>query len=92
MIRNIVEDHVETAIGSLRQHFAAFCGCELCLDDVRVFALNRLSPRYVSSREGAAVTGVALSRDDQRATIDVVVLDALKTVTAAPRCGRAAGG
>ena len=89
MIRNRVEDHVETAVVSLRAHFPAVCTCEICTDDVKVYALNRIPPRYVSSLEGNAVTEVALSRDDQRASIEVVVMDAFKRVGAAPRCGRA---
>jgi len=92
MIRNRMEDHVDAAMQSLRVHFPQACGCEICVDDVRVYALNRLTPRYVSSLEGNAVTEVALSRDDQRASIDVVVMDAFKRIGAAPRCGRPPAG
>ena len=88
MIRNRVEDHVHAAVTSLRPHFPEACACDVCTDDVKVYALNRLQPRYVSSREGNAVTEVTLSRDDLRASIDVVVMEAFKRVGAAPRCGR----
>ncbi len=87
MIRNRVEEHVDTSVATLKVHFPQFCGCDLCVDDVKVYALNRIPPRYVSSREGTVVTEVALLRDDNRATIDVVVMDAFKRVMAAPRCG-----
>lgn len=92
MIRNRVEEHVESAFASLKVHFPTFCGCEICTDDVKVYALNRIPPRYVSSREGTVVTEVALLRDDNRATIDVVVMDAFKRVSAAPRCQAAKRG
>ena len=52
MIRNLVEEHVQTAYDALRGNFPAFCGCEYCRDDIFVFALNRVPPRYVASLEG----------------------------------------
>jgi competence protein ComFB len=86
MIRNMVEDHVRASFESLRPHFADFCGCDLCVDDVQVFALNRMPPRYVTSLEGQAVTEVSLEKQQHRAEIDVVVMEALRKVSLAPRC------
>jgi competence protein ComFB len=86
MIRNLVEDHVRTSFESLRPHFQEFCGCELCVEDVQVFALNRMPPRYVTSLEGQAVTEVSLEKQQNRAEIDVVVMEALRKVSMAPRC------
>ena len=48
MIRNLVEEHVQTSYDALRGNFPAFCGCEYCRDDIFVFALNRVPPRYVA--------------------------------------------
>jgi competence protein ComFB len=86
MIRNMVEDHVRQSFEALRPHFKDFCGCELCMDDVQVFALNRMPPRYVTSLEGQAVTEVSLEKQQNRAEIDVVVMEALRKVSLAPRC------
>lgn len=86
MIRNMVEDHVRQAFAALRPHFKDFCGCDLCVDDVQVFALNRMPPRYVTSLEGQAVTEVSLEKQQNRAEIDVVVMEALRKVSLAPRC------
>ena len=91
MIRNMVEDHVRQAFESLRPHFKDFCGCELCVDDVLVFSLNRMPPRYVTSLEGQAVTEVSLEKQQHRAEIDVVVMEALRKVSMAPRCKARAG-
>lgn len=86
MIRNLVEDHVRASFDALRPHFREFCGCELCVEDVQVFALNRMPPRYVTSLEGQAITEVALEKQQNRAEIDVMVMEALRKVTLAPRC------
>ena len=86
MIRNMVEEHVRASFEALRPHFKDFCGCELCVEDVQVFALNRMPPRYVTSLEGQAVTEVSLEKQQNRAEIDVVMMEALRKVSLAPRC------
>jgi competence protein ComFB len=91
VIRNLVEEHVMTAYDTLRPHFPAFCGCELCRDDVLTFALNRVPPRYVSRREGAVVTEVNLEKEQSRAAIEVIVMEALRKISVAPRCQRRGG-
>ena len=87
MIKNLVEDHVNAAYEMLRPHFPAFCGCDLCREDVLTFALNRLPPRYVARREGSVVTEVNLEKEQSRAAIEVVVMEALRKISVAPRCG-----
>ena len=91
MIKNLVEDHVTAAYQTLRPHFPAFCGCDLCREDVLTFALNRIPPRYVSRREGSVVTEVALEKEQSRAAIEVVVMEGLRKISVAPRCGNQRG-
>ncbi len=86
MIHNRVEEHVIEAYESLRRHFAGFCGCEVCKADVLVYALNRLPARYVSTLEGTVITELSLDKHQNRATIEVAVMDGLKKVGASPRC------
>ena len=91
MIKNLVEDHVMAAYDTLRPLFPAYCGCDLCRDDVLTFALNRVPPRYTSRREGSVVTEVNLEKDQSRAAIDVAMMDGLRKIGLAPRCGRRGG-
>jgi competence protein ComFB len=91
VIRNLAEDHVQTAYDTLLPHFPAFCGCEFCRDDVLTYALNRVPPRYVSRREGAVVTEVSLEREQSRAAIEVIVMEALRKISVAPRCKTRSG-
>ena len=88
MIRNLVEDHAREAYRNLLGKFPDFCGCEICQQDVLVYALNRLPPRYVGGLEGTVVTEVSLDKDQNRAAIEVAVMEAMRKVTLAPRCGR----
>ena len=89
MIRNLVEEHVFTAYDQLRTHFPDFCGCDTCRGDVYVYALNRVPARYVNTQVGTIITDFNLDKDQNRAAIDVAVMEALRRVMGAPRCGRA---
>lgn len=73
----------------LRGTFPSFCGCDTCRGDVLVFALNRLSPHYVSTRAGEILTELSLQTDQERAKLSVVLLEGLRKVGLAPRCGAA---
>jgi competence protein ComFB len=86
MIQNKVEVHVQEALQSLVGHFPGFCGCPVCNADVLVYALNRLPARYVASREGTVITELNLDKQQNRATIEVAVMDGIRKVMASPRC------
>lgn len=90
MIRNLIEDHVRDSYSGVVKSFPEFCGCDVCREDVMVYALNRVPPRYVTTLKGHAVTEVKLEKEQERAVIDVAVIDGIRRVSSAPRCGRAA--
>jgi competence protein ComFB len=81
-MRNLVEDEVRSLYLELRAKEPRFCACQQCQDDVISLALNHLMPRYVTGSPpvGEAVTRVDLSRDQRRAQLAVVVLDAMRRV------------
>ena len=87
MIHNLVEDHVIAAYDSMRPHFPDFCGCQVCREDALVYTLNRLPARYVSTPTGSVVTEVHLEKDQSRAAMEVAMMDALRKISLAPRCG-----
>ena len=87
MIHNLVEEHAHAAYEPLRARFPEFCGCDMCRDDVLVYTLNRLPARYVSSPHGSVITEVNLEKDQNRAAIDVAMMDGLRKISLAPRCG-----
>jgi late competence development protein ComFB len=87
VIHNLVEEHVRASYESLRPRFPGFCGCEVCREDAMVYTLNRVPSRYVSSRTGTVLTEVSLEKDQNRAAIDVAMLDGFRKISLAPRCG-----
>lgn len=90
MIHNLVEEHVVAAYDAMRPHFPDFCGCETCREDALVYTLNRIPARYVSTPTGSAVTEVNLEKGQNRAAIEVAMMDSLRKISMAPRCANRA--
>jgi competence protein ComFB len=86
-VTNVTAEVVQREYQSLRDNFPKFCGCDTCRGDVMVYALNRLSPHYVSTRQGEILTGLSLGSDQEKAKLDVALMDAFRKVAIAPRCG-----
>jgi len=86
-VTNISLEVAQREYQSLRERFPRFCGCDTCRGDVLVYALNRLAPHYVSTRQGEILTGLTLQSDQEKARLDVALLEAFQRVAAAPRCG-----
>ena len=78
---------VQREYRSLRDRVPAFCGCDTCRGDVLVYALNRLSAHYVSTRQGEILTELSLQSDQEKAKLDVALLEGFRKVALAPRCG-----
>jgi hypothetical protein len=85
MIVNVMEHHVSESYDRLKHAVKGFVDSAAHREDVIVFALNRLPPKYVVTEEGKAVTEALMEEPQQRTAIDVKVLDALKQVTLSPR-------
>ncbi len=83
---NVTFEVVQREYDKLRPQLPRFCGCATCRGDVLV-ALNRLSPNYVSTLEGEVLTELRLDSDQERAKLDVALLDGFRRVGLAPRCG-----
>jgi competence protein ComFB len=86
-VTNVTLEVVQREYAGLRDAFPKFCGCDTCRGDVLVFALNRLSPHYVSTRQGEILTGLTLQSDGEKAKLAVVLLEGFRKVALAPRCG-----
>ena len=86
-VTNVTLDVAQREYHSLRETFPKFCGCDTCRGDVLVYALNRLTPHYVSTRQGGILTGLTLASDGEKAKLDVTLLEGFRKVAGAPRCG-----
>jgi len=71
----------------LRPQYPTFCGPDTCKGDALVYALNRLSPHYVSTRAGEILTGLTMGTDQETAKLTVILIEGFRRVALAPRCG-----
>ncbi len=86
-VTNVAMEVAQREYRDLRNTFPKFCGCDTCQSDVLIYALNRLTPYYVSTRQGEILTELRLASDQEKARLDVALLDGFRRVAAAPRCG-----
>jgi len=86
-VTNVALEVVKREYERLRTELPRFCGCDTCHSDVLVYALNRLAPHYVSTLQGEVLTEISLGSDQEKAKLDVVLLEGFRRVALAPRCG-----
>lgn len=87
-MRNVVEDVVAMSYSELLPTVPNACPCEICREDVLVYALNRLRPHYVATLKGEVLSKLEMGADQGRANVAVSLLEGIRHVKAAPRCGR----
>jgi hypothetical protein len=86
-VSDINREIVQREYDALRPEMRGFCGCDTCRGDVIVYTLNRLSPHYVSTRQGEVLTELTLGSGQERARLSVILIEAFRRVALAPRCG-----
>ncbi len=88
-MRNVVEDIVALHYAELLPTVKGTCTCAVCREDTLVYALNRLAPHYVATIKGEVLSKLEMGADQGRANVAIALLDGIRHVKAAPRCGRA---
>jgi hypothetical protein len=85
-MKNFLESLVTEIYDELRARTPGACGCDACRTDVMAFVLNNTRPRYSGGADtGRALISLDMQKDQTRAEIAVMVLDAMQRVAANPR-------
>lgn len=85
-MKNLLERAVIPLYDELRVQNPELCDCTMCRTDVIAHALNAARPRYSGGTDvGQALISVDLQRDQTRASLAVLVLDAMHRVGSNPR-------
>ena len=85
-MKNLLEDTVVGIYDDLVAKMPAVCDCASCKEDALAYVLNKTRPRYSGGTDtGMALIALDLQKDQTRAQLAVVVLDAIKRVAANPR-------
>jgi competence protein ComFB len=87
-VKSVTEHLVSRAYDDLAPTMPGICPCQVCREDVLVFALNRLPPHYASTLLGEVVTKLELEAGQGSIDVTVVLLEGMRRVADTPRCGR----
>lgn len=87
-MKNLLEAVVLRDYEELLAGMPDVCGCPLCREDVLVYALNRLPPRYVATLTGEVLSEVQMDADQGRADVTVALMEAFRLVGDTPRHAR----
>lgn len=81
---NVMETLVEEKANKYINLFG-LCKCQRCVADVKAYALNHLSPKYVVMRTGEVIPRITLYENQFSAEVTAQILNACKIVMASPR-------
>lgn len=85
-MKNLIEGAIVEIYDELRAANPDACACEACRADVLAMSLSAARPRYSGGTDlGEALIALDLQRDQTRAALAVLVLDAMRRVAANPR-------
>ncbi|HTT67019.1 MAG TPA: late competence development ComFB family protein [Gemmatimonadales bacterium] len=87
-MKNVLEAVVARKYEDLLPDVPDACGCPLCREDILVYALNRLPPRYVATLTGKVLSEVQMEADQGKADVTVALMDAFRVVGDSPRHAR----
>ena len=85
MLINMMEHYVDERLSELLTQNDC-CKCEVCIEDMKAYALNRLPSRYVSTVNGEIFTRITQEMESQPTVdLDVAVMQAITSVGSNPR-------
>jgi len=85
-MKNLLEGTVKGIYDELIVKTPGACTCETCEMDVLAYVLNKTRPRYSGGTDtGMALLALDLQKDQTRAQLAVVVLDAIQRIASNPR-------
>lgn len=85
-MKNLIESTIIEIYGELRSTRPEICACDACRADVLALAMSAAHPRYSGGTDlGEALIALDLQRDQTRAALAVLVLDAMHRVAMNPR-------
>ncbi|MBR4306206.1 MAG: late competence development ComFB family protein [Ruminiclostridium sp.] len=85
MLINMMEHYVDERLAELLVGNNC-CKCEVCIEDMKAYALNRLPSRYVSTVNGEVFTRITQELESQPTVdLDVAVLQAIAFISTHPR-------
>lgn len=84
-VTNIVEGLIWEEVDAVLNRKEGACRCDKCRADIAAYALNKIKPHYVVSRQGEAMARAQVLANDFRVGLLVAITEAVEIVNAYPR-------
>jgi competence protein ComFB len=85
---NIMEKIIDMKLESYLPN-SGCCDCEMCINDIKCLALNKLPSKYVNTHMGELFTRVDQTMLRQNSVdVDFAVINSIEFVKEKPRCGK----
>lgn len=85
MIRNYMEDLVETILPEILEGYPNICKCKECLDDIKAKALNQLKPLYFVESRGSVFSKLNSLQSQFETDIVTELIKAIDLISKNPR-------
>ncbi len=81
MLINMMEHYVDEKLSERLKNYEC-CKCEICMEDMKAYALNRLPAKYVSTVNGQIFTRINQELENQPGVdLEIAVLQAIQFVS-----------
>ncbi len=85
MIINYVEQVVDRVLPDLLENYNDVCKCEICLEDMKAYALNNIKPLYFVREKGKLYSRINESLVQFNADVQSAVIQAIERIAANPK-------
>ncbi|AWW25768.1 late competence development ComFB family protein [Acetobacterium carbinolicum] len=85
MLKNYMEDVVDSFLPHMLEQYPEICRCELCMEDIKAIALNKLKPAYFVTREGLLFSKIDEMTSQHKADLTSELTRAIDIVSKNPR-------
>jgi competence protein ComFB len=80
-----MEDVVDSILPHLLEQYPGLCTCELCIEDIKAIALNKLKPAYFVTHEGLLFSKIDEMTTQHKADLTSELTRAIDIVSKNPR-------
>lgn len=85
MLKNYMEDTVDGFLPHMLNQYPDICKCELCIEDIKAIALNKLKPAYFVTHEGLLFSKIDEMTTQYKADLTSELTRAIDIVSKNPR-------
>ena len=85
MLKNYMEDVVDSFLPHMLKQYPEICTCELCVEDIKAIALNKLKPAYFETHEGLLFSKIDEMTTQHKADLTSELTRAIDIVGKNPR-------